>query len=45
MEVLNALEKVTSNPATDRPLKEIKIINVEMFVLSASQPGGYQELY
>jgi peptidyl-prolyl cis-trans isomerase-like protein 2 len=32
MEVLNALEKVTSSPATDRPLKEIKIVKVEMCV-------------
>ncbi|CDZ96367.1 peptidyl-prolyl cis-trans isomerase-like 2 [Phaffia rhodozyma] len=31
MDVLNVLEKVPVNPATDRPTREIKIINVEIF--------------
>ena len=32
MEVLNKIESIPSDKATDRPLREIKIINIEMFV-------------
>ena len=32
MDVLDKIEQVPSDKATDRPLREIKIINIEMYV-------------
>jgi peptidyl-prolyl cis-trans isomerase-like protein 2 len=37
-DVLTKLEQVPSDKASDRPLREIKITNIEMFVLTPSFP-------